>query len=225
MSRVAYILTVLTGAVAAILVLFHLVVTTVYVSPPSPAKNAFFAVPITQYIDRYFYQDWGLFAPNPISMDIDVLVACVKGSLKEKPINITSPLHARRYILGLDRVNRVAVNYAYSYITPPRTDSLILDKLCQNSQEHPACESAKERLKLQREAQREGLRRVASAFCADLAEVRGQGRYRQADIWIVLTHAPRWENRKNAKREQEYIFLGRVNLDQVPPPKIWRVEE
>jgi len=201
MSRVAYILTVLTGVVAAILVLFHLVVTTVYVSPPSPAKNAFFAVPINQYIDRYFYQDWGLFAPNPISMDIDVLVACVKGSLKEKPINITSPLHARRYILGLDRVNRVAVNYAYSYITPPRTDSL------------------------QREAQREGLRRVASAFCADLAEVRGQGRYEQADIWIVLTHAPRWENRRNAEREQEYFFPGRVNLDQVPSPKIWRAEE
>ncbi len=225
MARVAYILTVLAGAVATVLVLFHLVVTAVYVSPPSPAKNAFFSVPITNYIDRYFYQDWGLFAPNPISMDIDVLVACVSESLKEKPINITSPLYARRYILGLDRVNRVAANYAYSYITPSRTDFLIVSKLCRNSQEHPACESIEKRFELRREAEKEGLRRVASAFCADLAEVRGQGRYRQADIWIVLTHAPRWENRRNAEREQQYIFLGRLNLDQVPPPKIWRAEE
>lgn len=219
-------LTVLIGVAATTLVLFHLVGTALYVSPASPAKNAFFSVPMTNYIAHFFYQDWGLFAPNPISMDIDVLVRCIGRTSQEKPINITNPLYSRRYVLGLDRVNRVAVNYAYAYITPARNDALILDKLCRASQSHPECKRVEKRMKLQREIQREGLRKVASAFCADLAEVRGQQqRYGQAEIWILLTHAPKWENRRNAVRVQEYIPLGKLNLVQVPPPKIWRVKE
>ncbi len=52
---------------------FHFTLTGLYVLPPSPLSTA--AAPVLgAYVDRYFPQNWNLFAPNPLSQNLSLLV-------------------------------------------------------------------------------------------------------------------------------------------------------
>ncbi len=196
----------------------HFVLTLIFVLPPNPIKTL---TDLPQrYIGRFFYQDWGLFAPHPIRMDIRVLISCLTGDHESPPFDITRNLLKRRYLNGYDRVNRVAINYAYSFFTPYRSQMPYLE-LCTQKPDHPTCKAFRITEKRRREAAKEGLKRVATAFCADISKAEAL-RYAKAHIWILLSEVPPWSERYSGGRKDSVIDVGMVELGKSRPFGIWR---
>lgn len=197
----------------------HFVLTLIYVSPPNPIKTLT-NLP-QKYVGRFFYQDWGLFAPNPISMDIRVLVSCLAdGYDPTPPLDINRGFLERRYLNGYDRVNRVAANYAYSRITLYRSQ-MPYTKLCTQTPDHPDCNVFRFTDEERKNAAEEGLRRVASAFCADISKAKSI-KYEKAHLWIILSEVPRWSKRHTEGRKESVLDLGVVKLEESRAFGIWR---
>lgn len=79
-------------AFAALLFLFHFLVTFVYLTPVNPVKLRF-----DSFIEGYigsplFQQNWHLFAPTPIARDASLLAMCRSGGENSDWIDLTTPL-------------------------------------------------------------------------------------------------------------------------------------
>lgn len=197
----------------------HFSLTILFVLPPNPIKTTIKLPSI--YIGKYFYQDWGLFAPDPISMDISVLVKCVDNNESETPFwNITDDFN--RYNNRKNRIQRVVVNYAHSYINASREEMPLL-KLCNINPDHASCAQLRKAENDRREASKEGLRRVASAFCADIQHATNI-EYEKAHILIELSKVPPWSKRYTESPTKSFLNLGIVALDKKPAFRIWKAE-
>lgn len=197
----------------------HFVLTLIYVSPPNPVKTLT-NLP-QRYVGRFFYQDWGLFAPNPISMDIRVLISCLADGYGPTPLlDINQGFSKLRYSNGYDRVNRIAANYAHSRITLYRSQ-MPYTKLCIQTPDHPHCNAFRFTDEERKNAAEEGLKRVASAFCADISKAKSI-KYKKAHIWILLSEVPRWSKRHREGRKESALDLGVVKLEESRAFGIWR---
>ncbi|CCQ94784.1 hypothetical protein CULT_2010004 [[Clostridium] ultunense Esp] len=197
----------------------HFALTLLFVLPQNPIKNTFKLA--DYYIGRFFYQDWGLFAPDPIDMDISVLVRCIGENAEETPIwNITENFN--RYNNRENRVQRVAFNYAHSYINASRNE-VPLFELCSKNPNHLSCVQLKEAERDRKEGAKEGLRRVSSAFCADMRYVTKKD-YTKAQIKIVLSKVPRWSKRYTEGPMERVLDIGVVELYKTRAFKIWKVK-
>lgn len=201
----------------------HLALTTLYVMPPNPIKTL--TNIDAQYIGKYFYQDWGLFAPTPIDIDLGVLVECLTASgFASGPLDVTSDFiaqHQRNPFSPFDRVARVPGNYAHSFISLARSEES-LAKLCQKDPNASGCDDFKQQQK-NREAQaKKGLALVAQHFCADMSKYRFGKSFDRAHVWVTITNVPRWSKRADAKAPPKVVDAGLHKISTVAALGIWR---
>jgi hypothetical protein len=157
-------------------------------------------------------------------MDVRVLISCLAdGHNPTLPLDINQGFSKLRYSNGHDRANRIAANYAHSRITLYRSQ-MPYTKLCIQTPDHPQCNVFRLTDEERKSAAEEGLKRVASAFCADISKTRSI-EYKKAHIRISLSEVPRWSKRYTEGRKESVLDLGVVRLEEAPAFGIWRVNE
>jgi hypothetical protein len=84
-----------------------------------------------------------------------------------------------------------------------------------------ACQAAKRQRKLVEASNTAGLTRVASVFCADLAQGSNQ-RFAQAEIYLSVAEVPRWSKRYQASAKPKLYSVGTVALQGRKALGIWQ---
>lgn len=80
--------------VVSTLFLFHFSMVGLYLLPLNPAKLAFGAH-LSTYVDTLFYQNWHLFAPDPVSSSHSVIGKCKTGDVESTRLDVTHGIVAR----------------------------------------------------------------------------------------------------------------------------------
>ncbi len=70
------------------LLVFHFFLTGLYLLPLNPVKLAF-GRHLSAYVDRLFYQNWHLFAPDPINSSHSVIGKCRSGDVESAWLDVT----------------------------------------------------------------------------------------------------------------------------------------
>lgn len=170
-------------ATATVVLVFHLLLTTVYVLPDNPVKAQLLPL-LNATVDVYARQTWNLFAPNPISTDFILLARCLDSSLDPAAVaallatdessgwaNLSQPLwqgfQAQRFA-AYDRLARPFTATVRTYVNGGtglnRWRSACLDK-----GDKPACEVYERGVARAREASEPKLQRLGSAVCNGIA--------------------------------------------------------
>ncbi|MPY67938.1 hypothetical protein F8S09_14850 [Deinococcus sp. SDU3-2] len=195
--------------------------TALFVSPANPIKTQ--TNVHNQIIGKYFYQDWGLFAPNPISSSVEVHLQCLSNTKVTHLINVSKGIwqrHQKNRVSPYDRIGRVLGNYGHSIISVSRQEVLASQE-CSNDPGSGACKRSKRLRKSAVDFATRGLTRVASGFCGDQAIATGHT-FDRAQIYLSLTPVNRWSKRHDPPREAEFIDVGEHPLVAVAAPGIWR---
>lgn len=200
---------------------WHFALTGLFVLPNNPIKTV--TAMDRQYIGRYFYQDWGLFAPDPVQRDMLVYVQCVGDNHSTPALDITTGLwesRRRNPFSASDRLSRVHTNYAFALISPGRQETPLIG-FCRDNPDEEICTTMETERNERRSNVEEGMTRLASAFCADMRGSFGMD-FAQARIWVALADVPRWSQRWVGEKDKDFIDLGTVALEQVPSFGVWR---
>lgn len=203
----------------------HFLLTLLYVAPVNPVRLR--TVLPDVYVGSFFYQDWGLFAPNPVQGDVLVQYQCVaKSGLQTPVLDAVTGLWNRGYNNGFERVMRTLVTPAMSDLYGERWDAYYV-KVCAdpegsaaNGSQSQFCEGAQRELENRRQAHLSSLIRVGSAFCADIARTNGVD-FDQIRVWLVMSEVPRWSQRGSEPIEAG-VFLGTHDLVPTPAFGIWK---
>lgn len=203
---------------------FHGAMTLLYNLPSNPIKT------LTNlhnaYIGQFFYQDWGLFAPTPVDMDINLLLDCrSKDGTSSGPLEVTAELvrrHQQNRFTPYERLSRVPDNYAHTFVSMDR-DEVIFAKECANDPKGDGCRKNKQARERREASARRGLTRVANAFCGDMSAYRyGNKPFDRATAWIGISKIPRWSKRFTERKEMKLFEVGTLMLAQPIAYGIWR---
>lgn len=202
---------------------FHGLMTVLYNMPANPIKT------LTNlqnaYIGQYFYQDWGMFAPNPIDMDIDLLLECLaQNGVSSGVLEVTSELvrrHQQNRFTSNERLVRIPDSYAHMFVSRDRAEE-IYQKECKNDPSGNGCKQEREAVKTRQKDAKRGLTRVANAFCADMNANKSQTNFVRAHAWLALSSVPRWSKRNTEKKERKLVDVGMLSLAYSPAYGIWR---
>ena len=209
--------------ILAIFLTIHFTATILYNLPLNPIKTIS-NIP-KAYIDKFFYQDWGMFAPEPVASDISVLISCIKSNslTRTKFLDIMKDSvkqhHYNRFD-PLERAMRVPSNFAFSYLTQSRENEQRREQ-CKKNRESKSCVEFKKSDKLRKNLAEEGLVRVASYFCADISN-RSKIPYDNAEIKISISPVNRWSSRFSPHRTTQIISLGQYKINSVKGNGLWR---
>lgn len=210
-------------AVITLVAAFHAAMTILYNTPPNPVKTLTNLQ--SEYIGQFFYQDWGLFAPTPINMDINLLLECLsKDGFSSGPLDVSGELvklHQQNRFTPYERLLRVPDNYAHSLVSRNRSEE-VSTNLCKKEPNGKGCKDESEQRKLREESAKRGLTRVANAFCADMSASRYQKTFQKAHAWISLSFVPKWSKRNTSKKETKLVEGGMLSLAPTPAYGIWR---
>jgi hypothetical protein len=181
----------------------HFALTFLFVLPPNPIKTL---TNLDQlYTGWFFYQDWGLFSPDPIQMDISVHFQCLGDGTSTPMLDATTGLWKARMsnpFSHYDRVGRVSTSYAHAFLMPARQETPLLT-FCQENSGHDTCVALEWQRERKRESIEMGFMRLASAFCADMRD-RFNTAFNEARIWIAMADVPRWSRRYVDTKEPYY---------------------
>lgn len=166
-------------------------------------------------IGTYASQNWRLFAPNPTTSDVALVVGCVDAQTTEElslkaelgePVayegpwsDITLPLwkhHQHNRFSAYDRLSRPATNAARDYLQPP-ADLIPFGKSCEKGDER-SCRHFERGIELSRLAAAGRLRRIASAYCRSVEPEAAA-----VAIRIRQTSAIPWSERNDPDAERE----------------------
>lgn len=208
--------------IAALLLTTHLLSTVLYVLPLNPVKLV--VVGPQNYIQRYFSQDWGMFAPNPVSVNMRVLIRCV-GSQQQSPLLDASSGFSRNHKLNIfaaqERVGRVIHNQAFSINNVARNEEVILIK-CKAGARIEQCSQLTKNIKRRNEAVIENeMAKTAKVFCNDMSRLY-PGTYSKFDLYIGRTPVARWSERWNGSPQEEIEYMGRFSLAASSLKGIWQ---
>lgn len=200
----------------------HFALTLLYVMPPNPIKTR--TSLHTRYIDRYFFQEWALFAPQPISVDIAVLVRCNGPRASTPFVNLAAKFweqKRRRPFSPYLRLGRSIDGQAYALLTTRREERPLV-AFCLRQPDHPICPGIEKAREFAKDANRAGLLRVASAFCADASD-GDDHRFDAATIEVEMSPVPRWSRRHEVQdRTRSTIALGTHALVPISGFGLWR---
>ena len=194
----------------------HFVLTLLYVMPVNPIKLALHPL-LTATIGTYFPQNWNLFAPNPVSSDLTILVLplttamateAAEGSLPSNGwYDLSTPLweHFQH--------NRLS---AYDRLARPQASAIRMflsggahlapwAEACRKGDDE-ACEFFEEQFTAARARATKFLVGIASAFCNDVFPDR-------ADLaFVALRMRERasvpWSQRHTGERVERLLDLG-----------------
>lgn len=203
----------------------HFGLTALYVSPPNPLK--IMTSDLHQgYIGRFFYQDWGLFAPDPVRTDFSIYGECLNGEEGSGVYNLSRPVQDKRRVLPMsqyDRLSRVVTYYPLSYVSVARVEDP-LRLYCDDPEREtdPACLAHRERVDSRQQAYEIGMIKVVSSFCRELARETGQ-KYDQVRVGFSSDPVPGWSQRYQPVREETIYDLGVHPIDpEVMAHGIWK---
>jgi Family of unknown function (DUF5819) len=207
-----------------------------FVLPLNPVKMELLPL-LNLTIGTYARQNWSLFAPNPISIDISLLTKCleqseVAGALRDEASgtptggwsDVSLPMweafHANRFS-AYDRLTRPQSNAIRAFLGAnpmlgPWRDAC---GKCDQS----ACDRYAARLKDAQQVSAIGLRRIGSAYCNGRATA---GAYEMVALRARLSSAVPWSQRHDpsAARKSSDVSLGVYRIDrQVASAAPWMV--
>lgn len=208
-----------------VLVIFslHFLLTLIYVSPPNPIKTVTNLPNL--YIGNFFPQEWAFFSPEPGDSDYGLSVQCIDSKVDRKTrlLDVMSGLwhrHQRNRFSPYDRIQSVPGNHAFAMVAHSFADIPLL-KACAANSNLPHCEDLEEQFKVQREASKEGLVKVASAFCADVAG----SAFDSARLVVWEMHVQPWSQRYSNTKERTMVAdLGISTLVASKSYNIWRLQ-
>lgn len=200
--------------------LCHFALTFFYVMPWNPVKVHLQPL-LDVTIGTYFTQNWGLFAPNPVSSDDVLLVRCfsreeaetvtTKGLPDSGWHDLSTPLwekfHANRFS-AYDRLGRAQSGAARQYLSggpdlEPWAES------CRKGVEE-SCRIFEERLKFARADAALMLSKVGSSYCN---EIHGPGSQTKVALRLQQTLAVPWSERYGGQRAEQVHELGIYPVD------------
>jgi Family of unknown function (DUF5819) len=203
--------------------IFHASMTILYNSPPNPIKTL--TNIHSEYIGQFFYQDWGLFAPTPINMDIKLLLECLTHDGDSSGVlDVSGELikqHQQNRFTSYERLLRVPDNYAHTLVSQNRSE-VISGKTCEKYPNGKSCKEVKKQRKEREEKATQGLTRVASAFCADMSKSRFGKPFQKAHAWVSLSSVPKWSKRFIEKKDTKLVEGGILELTPTRAYGIWK---
>lgn len=209
------------GLIASVAV-FHFANTSLYNMPKNVISTLYTFDKV--YISGFLSQEWGMFAPNPMDRDTNLLVNCLETLKKTSTgyMNISSSfndLRMNNIFASADRVSRVPGNWAYLYLSPSRWEE-DMKKQCSADDSTSACRSYRAVKDEREQSARKGLTLVASRYCRDISSPTSQ--FDKARIFIEIVDVPRWSERHVAQRpEPAMVEVGEVELIPVSGAKVW----
>ena len=199
----------------------YLSLTALYVSPINPIKTQINTHNVV--IGKFFYQDWGLFAPNPVASNTEVHVQCLSPTYVTRMTNISRGLwerHQQNRISPYDRLGRVIGNYAHGVFSISRQE-VTLRHECDKNPSGESCRRSKQLRKDSVDFATQGLKRVAASFCSDQHKATGKS-FDQAQIYLSSQDVQPWSKRYQSPPVARFVDLGKHNLPNLPAPGIWR---
>jgi hypothetical protein len=176
---------------------------------------------LDETIGTYFIQNWGLFAPNPVSSDDALLARCLsREEVEALPTtglpdsgwhDLSTPLwersHANRFS-AYDRLGRAQSAAARQYLSggpdlEPWAES------CRRGAEE-SCRVFEGRLKFARADAAVTLAKVGSSYCN---EAHGPGTHAQVALRLQQTLAAPWSERYGGRRAEQVYELGVYPVD------------
>ncbi|MCD0175656.1 hypothetical protein IHN32_06805 [Deinococcus sp. 14RED07] len=206
---------------AILLFCAYFALTALYVTPINPIKTQ--TNIHNMFIGKFFYQDWGLFAPNPVASNTEVHVQCLAPQYVTHMMNISQGLwerHRQNRVSSYDRLGRVVGNYAHSVFSISRQE-VILRRECDSNPQSGSCFRSRQLRQDSIDFATQGLTRVAASFCNDQGRATGK-HFDHAQIFLSTQAVRPWSQRHRPPVAARFVDLGRHTLPTLPAPGIWR---
>lgn len=210
--------------VSAIVLLLslHFFSTIVYVLPFNPTK--LLTGSFQSYIQKYFPQDWGMFAPNPVSTNMRVLIKCIGQNIQTPVLDASSGFsknHKLNVFAAQERIGRVIYNQAFSINAVARSEEILLKK-CKIDSSLKQCEELSTTIKKRNNAViKNEISRTAKVFCNDMMTIY-PGNYLKYDLYIGRSPVVRWSERWTRKPEEKIDYIGRFELAAISGRGVWK---
>ena len=197
-------------AVVSVVFVFHFSMIGLYLLPLNPVKLAFSPY-LVAYVDSLFYQNWHLFAPDPINTSQSVIGKCrtdgVESHWFDMTHGIVERLEQNPTASALSSVLHLQQNLirAYLYGSAEAEDNLLL-AFCQDQPDAEYCRNREERAAAEEALAVDGLVRLVTDACVSNGFSDVDSVYvRLADLAF-----PRFSSRSLPDEEGEvrYIDVG-----------------
>lgn len=208
----------------------HLTLTMAYNLPSNPLSQSI--LPLLQAtIGTYFSQNWRLFAPQPATSDVSLVVGCVDApelaqlSARHEAgqevewagawVDITAPLwtrHQQMRLSAYDRISRAQANAGRAYLQGP-SGFESWSRACSNGESN-VCAALSAIMLEYRSAQLVEIGRIASSYCRAQSEgVAGVA------LRVRERRAIPWSQRfDDAEPEVSDVYLGILPVDRDVAP-------
>lgn len=198
-------------AVLFIFLVLHYMIIVLYNSRPNPLKVRH-ATLISRYVNPLFTQDWHLFSPDPINMDVILLMKTRHRPRPSAPvsesdwIDITTPILTRLHENRLSSLGSLAHIHVYALLgrAPAPAFKEMLDLMCRDA-DAPACRDARQRVARRGALADRLAARIASAHArklygsdADIVETK---------IRLLVRRVPRFSQRHKSQPHAALMML------------------
>ncbi len=205
---------------------YHFTLTSLFLTPPNPIKQ------LTNAHHTYigtFNQDWRLFAPEPLTSDLGLVVQCEGEHLKTEKVDILSGLWVAKKanpFSAYERIGRMGIDpslvflnttvFNQSEISRAEAKSMCIYDPSNRSCTHKrSSKGLADRMKLQ-------TIRFASLFCADASKALGE-QFSHLRIWLRLEKIPTWAEQQKGKTKRTVLVykVGFFPTDPVHSFGLW----
>lgn len=157
------------AVVVSVVFVFHFSMIGLYLLPLNPVKlklGRYLGV----YVDPFFYQDWHLFAPDPIDSSQSVIGKCRVGSVESGWFDVThgtiERLEQKPIASALSSVLNLQQNLIRAYLLgSSEADEVSLIEFCQEQPEAEYCRDRDKRMTEERAFAIDGLVRLVTDVC------------------------------------------------------------
>lgn len=201
----------------------HFVLSALFVAAPNPLHS------LTNlhktYIGRWFYQDWGLFAPDPIAIDVSLYGQCLGPDGNSQVVNLTAPVWQARKenpFSKYDRLSRVLTYQPLGVIQYERYQ-VPYAKYCQENSEEAACKAIEADEQMRSDYESRANYALVTSFCHDLEDITGAS-YDRVKAWVGVSNVKPWSERYSTEpvKETLYIVGESEMIPEVAGFGIWR---
>ena len=157
------------AVVVSVVFVFHFFMIGLYLLPLNPVKLEFSRY-LVVYVDPFFYQDWHLFAPDPINSSQSVIGKCRVGDVESGWFDVTHGIVERLeespVASALSSVLHLQQNLIRAYLLgSSESDEVSLIEFCQDQPEAEYCRDRDKRMTEERAFAIDGLVRLVTDAC------------------------------------------------------------
>ena len=157
------------AVVVSVAFVFHFAAIGFYLLPLNPVKLAWNPL-LASYVNPLFYQNWHLFAPDPINSSQSVIGKCRAGDVESDWFDITQGIIERLeedpISSALSSVLHLQQNLILAYIQgSSQSDEVLLIRFCQDQPDVEYCRNRDKRATGERALAVDGLVRLVTDVC------------------------------------------------------------